>query len=291
MLKSGRWKFAVSVFCFLFTFALVSWWWVFSLRQLAMMEDVLQPDKFERLHRMLIWEGSTLIIAIFTGGLLLLILMNREVNRNFRLRNFFSNFTHDLKTSLARLRLTTEVLAAKSDRPELQNIMDEVNRLDLQLENSLWLARNDSGKVLVHSISVSKVVGFLRMEWPALEIKLTKEAFVMADEQALKSVFRNIFQNAWIHGQAKIVEINPILEKRGLRLEITDDGVGFNGHFQHLGSQLLKSKNPRGNGLGLYLTRYLLKKMNGQIQFLKSDIGFKVEVILPAPPNNEKSNA
>lgn len=282
VLKSGRLKFWFSIFCFLFTFALVSWWWVFSLRQLSLLADVLAPEKFERIHRMLLWEGSVLIFAILTGGTLLLVLMNREVSRNFRLRSFFSNFTHDLKTSLTRLRLTAEVLAEKDQSSELQKVMEEVNRLDLQLENSLWLARNDINKIRVHPISLNSVIGFLRLEWPGLEIKLNKDAEVLADQQALKSIFRNLFQNAWLHGQAKSVEVTPILEKQNLRIEIIDDGVGFSGNYDQLGSQILKSKSEHGNGLGLYLTRDLLKNMHGKINFLKSDKGFKVELILPA---------
>ncbi|MBC7466101.1 MAG: HAMP domain-containing histidine kinase [Bdellovibrio sp.] len=287
ILKSGRLKFAVSLICFLFTFALVSWWWVFSLRQLTLLVDVLTPEKFDRLHRMLIWEGSVLVAAVFFGGSFLLVLMNREVSRNRRLRSFFSNFTHDLKTSLTRLRLTTEVLADKNQDPELQRIMEEVNRLDLQLENSLWMARIDSNLIRVQPISLNKVIAFLRVEWPALEIKLNKDAFVLADEQALKSVFRNLFQNASLHGQAKSVQVTPVLEKNTFRIAITDDGVGFAGNYSQLGSQLFKSKNQQGNGLGLYLTRDLLKKMQGQIHFVKADTGFKVEVILPAAPESK----
>lgn len=286
LLKSGRLKFAISVVLFLFTMALVMWWWVFSLRQLELMVDVLTPEKYGRLHRMVIWEGSVLVAAIFTGGLFLLVLMNREVSRNYRLRNFFSNFTHDLKTSLTRLRLTTEVLSEKNQSAEFQKLLEEVNRLDLQLENSLWMARNDSKKIRVHPISLNAVIGFLRVEWPNLEIKLSQDATVMADEQALKSVFRNLLQNAWLHGQAKSVQVSSVIEKNNVHIRVTDDGIGFNGNYKQLGSQLLKSNSQQGNGLGLYLTRDLLEKMRGQIYFNQVESGFQVEIILPLGSSN-----
>jgi signal transduction histidine kinase len=282
LLKSGRVKFAVSIFFFLFTFALVTWWWIFSLRQLSLLVDVLTPQKYERLHRMLIGEGAVLVAAIFSGGLFLLILMNREVSRNIRLRNFFSNFTHDLKTSLTRLRLTTEVLSEKAQTAEFQKLMEEVNRLDLQLENSLWMARNDVKQIRLHDLSLNSVIGFLRVEWPNLEIKLTKDAFVKADEQALKSVFRNILQNAWLHGQATRVTVTPTLEKKNYRISFVDDGIGFSGQYTQLGSQPLKSNSQQGNGLGLYLTRDLLKRMGGEIHFVPSEKGFQVDVLLLA---------
>jgi signal transduction histidine kinase len=282
VLKSGRIKLAISIICFLFTFALVLWWWIFSFMQLHLLVDVLTVEKFDRLHRMLVWEGSVLVLAIFSGGLFLVILMNREVSRNYRLRNFFSNFTHDLKTSLSRVRLSTEVLASGSDAPELQKILEEVNRLDLQLENSLWIGRNDSDKLRIQTVSLNEIIGFLRMEWPELKIKLNSEAKLKGDEQALRSIFRNIFQNAWLHGQAKEIEISPNLTNGQWRIEIQDNGIGFSGDYQHLGSQILKSKSKRGNGIGLFLAGDLIRRMQGKIQFTASESGFKIEMYLPA---------
>lgn len=282
LLKSDRWKFIISFIIFIFTVSLVMWWWVFALTQLNRLAEVLTPQKYQSLHRMIIWEGAVLVAAIFTGGCLLLFFMNREVSRNFRLRNFFTNFTHDLKTSLSRVRLTTEILAEKSQVPELHKILEEVNRLDLQLENSLWLARNDSKLIRARAVSLNSVIGFLRVGWPSLEIKLTNDAVVLADDQALKSVFRNLIQNAWLHGKAQKLTVRPVLEKNIWRIEIIDDGVGFKGNWTQLGSQLLKSDSQYGNGLGLYLTRDLLQQMKGQIRFHPVEQGFKVEVLLPA---------
>ncbi len=288
-LYSAKIKLGLSLFWFLFTFSLVLWWWLFSLRQLDLLAEVLQPEKFTSIKKMLIWEGAVLVLAVFFGGLVLVVLTNRERVRNDRLRNFFSNFTHDLKTSLTRLRLRTEVLAEKNSSPEFQKLLDEASRLDLQLENSLWVARGDSQKLFRENIKLSSIIGFLRVEWPEIEVKLQQDINVLADGQALKSVFRNILQNSWLHGQAQKVEIKPVLEKNYWRIEIKDDGKGFSGDLKDLGSKLLKSKSDKGNGLGLFLTQDLIERMDGKIQFLKSEKGFLVEIILPAADGKGES--
>ncbi len=281
VLKTNKIQLGLSLFWFLFTFSLVVWWWIFSFKQLDLLAGVLEPLKYLSLKRMLLGEGAVLIGAVFCGGLVLVVLTNRERNRNALLKNFFSNFTHDLKTSLTRLRLRTEVIAEKNASPEFQKLLEEVSRLDLQLENSLWVARSDSQKMIIEDISLSSVIGFLRVEWPELEIKLHQDAKLLADGQALKSIFRNIFQNSWLHGKAQILDIRPELQNNNWHIEIQDNGKGYHGDIKVLGAKFLKSKSESGNGIGLYLTNELVKRMNGHIKFCEVTSGFKLIVVLP----------
>jgi two-component system OmpR family sensor kinase len=135
---------------------------------------------------------------------------------------------------------------------------------------------------LQEHILLSSVIGFLRVEWPELEVNLLKDAKLLADEQALKSVFRNILQNAWLHGEARKVEIRPIQEGPFWSIEIIDDGKGLKSDVALLGTDLLKSKSSTSNGLGLFLTQDLVKRMKGKISFHSQEIGFKVRIQIPA---------
>lgn len=279
--KKSKIKLGLSLFWFLFTFSLVVWWWIFSLRQLDLLIEVIEPSRFQSMKNMLIGEGSVLVATVFFGGLVLVLLTYREQNRNEVLRNFFANFSHDLKTSLTRLRLRTEVLAEKNPSPEFQKLLAEASRLDLQLENSLWVAKTESHKLLQEKIRLSSILGFLRAEWPDLEVSLKQDVNLLADEQALKSVFRNIVQNAWLHGQATKIEVVPVNEKDFWALEVIDDGVGFSGDITQLGGELLRAQKANSNGLGLFLTQDLVKRMKGRITFHKLDKGFKVRLVLP----------
>lgn len=293
MMRAEGWKLGLSLFWFIFTFSLVVWWWIFSLEQLDLLTGVLNQHKFDSLQRMLIWEGAVLVSAVFCGGFMLVLFTYKEKSRNQRLRNFFSNFAHDLKTSLTRLRLRTEVLAEKAESPEFRKLLEEVSRLDLQLENSLWVAREGTQKLFAQKISLSQIIGFLRVEWPELEIKLHQDAQVIADGQALKSVFRNLFQNAWLHGKATRIDVKPRLEKNHWHIAIADNGQGYGGDHVQLGSPLLKSRSEQGNGVGLYLTRDLLERMRGRIVFPKVPTGFSAEITLPVADsaNRENTNA
>jgi signal transduction histidine kinase len=281
-IQSDRFKIGLSLFWFVFTFSMVTWWWIFSLQQLDSPDFVLPPEKMHKLRRMLLWEGSFLLAFIFSGGASLLILTNRERLRNLRLRMFFSNFSHDLKTSLSRLRLRAEVLIENDKNPRLHKLMEEVNRLDLQLENSLWVARGEEQKLLTQEFSLGELLSQLRVEWPELEVHLQQDAILRADRQAVQSIFRNLFQNAWLHGKASKIDIQvQASSSQTLTLIFSDNGSGFSGSLPALGKEMLPSKETSGNGIGLYLTKFLLGRMNGQIQFETLQKGFRVLIKIP----------
>jgi signal transduction histidine kinase len=280
-LRSDRLKLVLSVFWFIFTFSMVTWWWIFSLRQLNSLASGIPLEKYERFHWMLLWEGSILLGFIFIGGASLLVLTGRERSRNLRLRLFFSNFSHDLKTSLSRLRIRTEVLAEKNRSSDLQELLNEASRLDLQLENSLWVARGEELALNLSILNLSEVIGQLRGEWPEMEIHLQRNAKIKADSQAIRSVLRNILQNAWLHGEATRIDIR--VEKQGaddLAIAIQDNGQGYPGDTSNLGKSTTPSANQGGNGIGLFLTRSILEKMNGKLSFSKMKKGFQVTLKL-----------
>jgi signal transduction histidine kinase len=284
--KSDRLKLILSVLWFLFTFAMVAWWWVFSLQQLDLMASEVPREKYESLRRMLLWEGPILLAFILGGGSALLTLTNRERRRSLQLRMFFSNFSHDLKTSISRLRLRTELLAENSRSPELQQLIQEASRLDLQLENSLWVAKGEEQSLSSQQISLSEVIGQLRGEWPDLEIELQKNATIQVDPVAIRSVLRNIFQNSWLHGEAQKVKITPeSLAENKVVLHIQDNGKGYKGSLTQLGKELRSSMDHESNGIGLYLTRFLVEKMSGHIQFAESENGFLVNLTLRGKSN------
>jgi signal transduction histidine kinase len=274
----------LSVFWLAFTFSLTVWWWIFGFRQLHRLQSLIPIEQFERSHRMLLWEGAILIGTVFVGGVSLVILANRDRIRHEQMKLFFGNFAHDLKTSMSRLRLQTEMDEKEPpNRQAMSKLRDNINRLDLQLENSLWVARGESQELLPQNLKISNVLSVLRAEWPELEISLEKEAVVFADEQALRSVLRNLVQNASLHGGATRVQVMVAGAKESLRLSIVDNGKGYDGDWSKLGRVFLSPKAQHGNGLGLYLTRFLVEKMNGHIGFLPGEKGgFISSLELPA---------
>lgn len=275
-------KTALAIVWFAFTFSLVAWWWIFFLMRLN--PDNATLEQLRKSHRMFAWEGSILLAAILLGGVALVLFTYRDQKRHQRLTFFFSTFSHDIKTSIARLRLQAEVLEEDQagKHPVLQRLIGDIQRLDLQLENSLLLSSLESGRLLQEDVSLRDILASLRAEFPELSLELEKEALLRGDRRALLSVFKNLLQNAVLHGQASTVKIKVQHSGSVLRLTVEDDGLGFKGaHHGKLGSEILKSRDARSNGLGLLITKRLIEKMNGKVSFESHENeGFKVHITL-----------
>lgn len=275
-------KMALAIIWFAFTFSLVGWWWAFFLLRLNPTENS-SMEQLQRSHRMFAWEGSILLAAILLGGISLIIFTYRDQKRNQRLRFFFSTFSHDIKTSIARLRLQAEVLEEDLQTnapPVMKRLIGDIQRLDLQLENSLLLSNLEDGTLLQEDVSLREIIANLRSEFSELTVELEREALLKGDRRALQSVFKNLMQNSVLHGKASVVRIKvAALGSERISLSLKDDGVGYAGPNKKLGSEILMSQDARSNGIGLLITKRLLEKMDGHIYFqTEKEEGFQANI-------------
>ena len=282
-----------------FTVTLAGWWLVFGLRQLDLIKRLSlegAPD-LHHYNQMLLWEGGVLIASLIGGGLALFYYAWREQKRHAQVEEFFAAFTHDAKTSLASLRLQTEALredlANSGPSALLDRLLSDTLRLQLQLENSLYLVNLSGGKLFFEPIRLSDRVDALRHHWPDLEISLTGDGIATADARALESVLTNLVHNSVTHGRATRVDIEIENDDAGsLYLRIGDNGSGFPGDFRKLGAKpLVRRTRHSGSGVGLYIVRQLARRMNGAIGFSRgSNGGFVVELEIPRARMTQTGN-
>src|SRR6267378_7350644 len=156
----------------LFTVTLAGWWLVFGLRQLDLINqsNLEGAAQLNRHYQMLMWEGGILIVSLIGGGLALFYYARREQKRHAQVEEFFAAFTHDAKTALASLRLQAESLREDFDNAEhtplLDRLLSDTLRLQLQLENSLFLVNLTRGAFFLEPISLSDRIDTLRHHWP-----------------------------------------------------------------------------------------------------------------------------
>ena len=274
----------------LFTVTLAGWWLVFGLRQLELINqsNLEGAGQLQRHYQMLMWEGGILIASLIGGGLALFYYARREQKRHAQVEEFFAAFTHDAKTALASLRLQAESLRedfAGEPNPLLDRLLSDTLRLQLQLENSLFLVNLPRGKFFLQPIKLSDRVEALRLHWPTVAITQTGDGVVMADARALESVLTNLVQNSAIHGHATSVEVKVRRQAARLILTVIDNGEGFQGDQSQLGELFVRHARSSGSGVGLYIVRQLARAMNGTIKFSSgAEGGFVAELELPEAP-------
>jgi signal transduction histidine kinase len=271
------------------TVSLASWWMVVGLRLATPGSldaiDLLGGD----FRRMFLWEGATFIGLLVAGGAAILLAIRREQQRRRVLETFFMSFTHDLKTSLSSVQLQAEGL--REDWPQqagsdqLDRLLHDMVRLQIQLENSLFVAQPD-GRLLRERIEAAQAIHRLAQDWPLLEIRVAGNAALLADARGFDAVMRNLFQNAVVHGGARAVDVAIAPQASGIvRLTIVDDGRGVSSTvIDELGQPFVRPDETSGTGVGLFVCSQLVQRMHGALRFGRGAQpvhGLTVELDLP----------
>jgi signal transduction histidine kinase len=271
------------------TVSLASWWLVLGLKQADRIDAIGAPQTMELAHvrQMLGWEGGTFIALLLVGGIGLLLSVRREHLRRREIEAFFMAFTHDLKTSLASLQLQAESL--REDLPEARNnanldrLLKDALRLQLQLENSLYFAEPDGGLYL-EPVDLGAFITRVSADWPELTVRIEGDAHALVDSRALESVVRNLLQNAVTHGHAQTMTVSVEARTAG-RVTITarDDGRGASPEvIETLGQPFTRPTPMSGTGVGLFVSRRLVRRMRGDLVFAAAPgEGFTAVVDLP----------
>lgn len=312
--QKGKWKAWLAGAWALFCVSLATWWMIFALKQLRVLESHLEVqgsqlrEELLRQQRMIVSEGSILILCLFGGGIALLYYVNQERLHNLRTRAFFATFSHELKTSIASLRLQVESLFddlgdVARGNPLFGRLLEDSVRVELQLENSLFLSQLDRTSFYLERISLKRLLDSISHQWPELAFEFAGEdAAVLADRRAIESVLKNLIQNARVHGKAKRITLRlsrgsgPGSAAGEVHVHLRDDGAGFEGEAAQIG-KLFHRHNPRsGSGIGLYLVSQLMAQMGGAVEFPRSarKDGGGFEAILrlvAAPAEAEPSRA
>lgn len=197
-------------------------------------------------------------------------------------KQFTSDASHEIRTPLAAIRGTLEVLIRKQRDPIVYNqkitdVISQVDRLDILLEQLLQLARIESGVVIEkkESIQLSKFINKLLEKWKLeenskkmnLNIEIDNSAVVFGDKLFLELIIDNLVSNAIKYDKQNGV-IAIIWDKNLKTLAIKDNGIGisadqipniFNRFYR---TDTSRSNAIKGNGLGLSIVKKLADLQN-----------------------------
>lgn len=264
-----RIRYGLAVAWLAVTVSLAGWWMLFGLSMAGELRRAAgDPDRAAHVERMLLWEGVVFIALLVSGGTALLIAMRSERRRRSQVQDFFTAFTHDLKTALASLRLQAESL--QEDRtgpsPHLDRLVTDTVRLEIQLDNSLYFAQSEAG-LHFETVNVSELAARAALDWPDLAVTVQPGLCAKGDARALLGVLRNLLQNAVIHGRARGVTISGERRHGRLAVRVADDGAGAPPDIARAMQRPFERLSPSGGtGVGLFISQRLLSQMDGSLR-------------------------
>jgi two-component system phosphate regulon sensor histidine kinase PhoR len=236
-----------------------------------------------------------LLVLVFFGYTLTVILRQKRLSEIKT--DFINNMTHELKTPIATIALSSEMLLRNdfsNDEEKLKRyagiIHKENKRLEMQVERVLNVAKLDKEHLVltkevmdIHELLVEaqENVNFNQSEQGVnVELNLNAESGeINADPVHITNVIYNLLDNAVKYCEGKPeIKITTKTEKKGILIEFIDNGIGMKREelnmifdkFYRIPTGNLH--NVKGFGLGLYYVKLIIQEHKGTID-VKSQIG------------------
>jgi PAS domain S-box-containing protein len=251
-----------------------------------------------------IFDGALVDISDLKKTEELLTVKNTELEKaNAELDSFVYCASHDLRaplSSLLGLITVAEAEARGMQQEYLKMMKGSVNKLDSFVHDIINYYRNKTMDVHCKRINlkalVNDVVENLKyvtgVERIVFTIDANEDQPFYSDSLRLNLVFNNLISNAIKYHNFKqdapVIRIHAEISEKKASIAIEDNGLGMaNEHLDKIFDMFYRaSSTNNGSGLGLYIVKETVTKLNGQVS-VKSNLGsgtcFSIEV-----PNNIK---
>ena len=236
------------------------------------------------------------MLAIGTGGALVVADVKRQLSLARQKTDFVSNVSHELKTPLTSIRMFSELLAEGKvpdqtrQRDFLQIITAETARLSRLINNVLDFARLERGeqkynftlcdlRPLVHE-TVAAYRPHLEANGFKFECELPEtSAPVMGDPDALSQVLLNLIANAEKYSGERKEILVQVRAGPEVQVRVLDRGLGVpRGCERRIFEQFYRAHDSlasgiQGSGLGLTLARQIARAHGGDVVYESRDGG------------------
>lgn len=242
------------------------------------------------------------------------ILKQQERNRKYEKArtDMIAGISHDLKTPLTAVKgMIKAVLDGIASSPAqtekfLQTAYRRTEDMDMLLNHLFYLSKLETGNMPLHQQKLD-LTAFLRDyvqgkqsylgEEEALSFQVedradelageTEAVHVMADPEQLQRILDNLLENSRKYSEVKPLQMEITLSRKQDRWQIcfADHGVGVSEEkLPYLFDEFYRGDESRnkkeGNGLGLYIVKYLTQTMGGQVR-AESKNGLQIRMEFP----------
>lgn len=194
---------------------------------------------------------------------------------------------HELRTPVTAIRWAIEnALEGEGLTDDLRDQLNVVNESNLRLiklvDDLLNTAKIESGTIKMEPamVSLNKIIEYTLKELEPLFLErgidvrrnFSEDKEVFVDKERLKQVLVNFLSNAVKYNQDNgYIEVSTSYDKNFAKISVKDSGYGISEEdIKKLFNKFSRidnahTKNVEGTGLGLYLTKEIIKKSGGEI--------------------------
>ena len=224
----------------------------------------------------------------------------RELSLQKKERELIASLSHDLKTPVTGIKLTSELMAAVFAQNEgqeitvtedmivkMNNVYRRADEIALLVGDLFSSTLEDLGAFKVKCADEnSAVIAEIVSEYDdrgLVRISEIPQVIVHTDKLRLSQVIGNILSNSYKYAGTPI-DISFRLDESFLEMSISDSGSGVpEDEIELITNKFYRGKehgDKEGSGLGLYIARILMDKMGGELS-VRSENGLCVTLLIP----------
>lgn len=224
----------------------------------------------------------------------------RELSLQKKERELIASLSHDLKTPVTGIKLTSELMAAIFSQNEgqeitvtenmtekMNNIYKRADEIGVLVNNLFSSTLEDLGEFKVEcSDENSAVIAEIVSKYDdrgLVRISEIPQVIVHIDKLRLSQVIGNIISNSYKYAETPI-DIYFRLDESFLEVSISDSGSGVSeDEIELITNKFYRGKqhgDKEGSGLGLYIARILMDKMGGELS-VRNENGLCVTLLVP----------
>ncbi len=206
--------------------------------------------------------------------------MAREVRELIDGRTtLLAGVSHDLRTPLARLRISLAMLPESTDPDVIADIERDVEQMDRLIGQHLHFARG-AGPASAEPADIAELideaVGHLRRRGVEVAWQAPGHCVRAIDPLALRRIVDNLLENAARHGEGAAVEVQLRCAPGHTTIRVLDRGPGIGqDETESLFRPFQRARNVRtpGSGLGLAIVRQLSEANGWKVELQQRDGG------------------
>ena len=226
--------------------------------------------------------------------------------------DFISTVSHELRTPLTSIRGFAQTMLTSRDKLDdeskkkfLKIIEDQSNRLIGLVENMLSVTKLHSEKeILIFKEAnlktlIEPVIDIIKTAYPTHKFEFNfneNTPNIIVDKDKFQQIMTNLIENAAKYSNENTT-ITITAEPAGdyVSIKVTDRGVGIlPENYNKIFTKFSRIDNPltrkvQGSGLGLYITKNLVEKMDGRISVISGDGETTFEILFPVKSVEEQA--
>ena len=215
-----------------------------------------------------------------------------EAEANASKKELVAKLSHDIKTPVASIKAASEVGAALTSDEKLKEnytqIICKADQINTLVTELFTATLEELQQLPVKPIDMeSKELRTILENADYMHyatIPDIPDCLLNADKLRLQQVFDNIFVNSYKYANTEI-DIALFRDNHSLAVVIEDYGGGVQTEEMPLLKEKFKrgsnAGNAEGAGLGLYISEYFMKEMQGQLDIQNGSNGLRITVKIP----------